>query len=370
MTDLPGDGFYYQREAKSAAEAASRRPQTREINVTKAVLHRYLQRWLTPDSGHRTLLERYAPRALQFVLDRPRSRNVHFETGVTWSSEDPTERKTQIARFMEQIRERYPAILLIDGGFRNRPAGLGDISGGRMVAGAVYDLDLVSSMVINLDIMVMALDESTCSDLAAFLSSVLGSPLRRFGHGNHLTSQDGNANYQITLPLEISVGALNRENITEDPKDSKWSCTISLGEVSFDAVTSMRGQVPIRIGDDSIGDKGGSVGSLSVGSPVDGGSSVTSEGPTISGPSTARVNQPSAYRLLGPGGEYVVRDPNWKVIVTDRRLATLSQDRLVLHPRRPGTIELRLVDRRHYETDDDGHRHRAVIASLEVAIIR
>lgn len=363
MSDIP-DGFFHQRPAITTSEAVGHKPNTREINVTKSVIQKYIEGWLRPESKNRDILQRYAPRAMQFVGDRTGSRNIHFETGVSWESDDPSKRAVQLSRFFERVRESSPMILIIDGGFRNRPAGLGDIHGSRIVGGngAVQDIDLVMALVINIDIMVAALDESTCSDLAAFLSSILGSPLRRFGGGNHLVSSDPTNHYQVTLPLENTFSALSRENVTEDVIDSKWTTTTSL-EVEFDATTSIRTSLPIRAGNTSLGDAGGSQGTqVGVDSNV-----ADSYPPVIGGPSTVRLGHPSTYSLTGGG--YPIRwSTDWYWVVSDFRIAAFDPNNGILRPRQCGNIEIRVIDKNRTETDDDGHTHPMVIARMAVSV--
>lgn len=361
---MPDDGFYHTRRSETVAEAVTETPRGRDVTVAKAVLQRYIQRWLTPDSQHAKLLRMYAPRSANFVLDRPADRSIHVETGFSWDSDDPAERKVQVARFHTRLRERYPAVLIVDGGFRVRAGGLGDLQAGRIVEGTVVDYDLVTSMVISMEVMVAALDESTASDLAVLLGSILGSPLRRFGGGNHLTSSDESNSYQVTLPLEVSFGSLSRDTITEDTEDSKWTTSTSL-EVSYEAIGSIRTRLPIRRGDDDFGDVGGAM--PSVGQVGNLGSDIE---PSFDGPATVRVGTRYSYRLLDPDGNPIRRKGEWKVQVSDHRIATLKVNReFNLLPRRPGSIELRLVDTARQDLGTDtGQSTPKVIARLSITV--
>lgn len=363
----PDDGFYHKRAPETPAEAVTETPRGKDIGVTKAVLQRYIQRWLTPDSAHRRLLESYSPRSANFVLNRPAARNVHVDTSFSWETDDATERKVQVARFMTKLKERYPAVLIVDGGFRNRPAGLGDIQGGRVVGGTVVDYDLVTSLVISVEIIVAALDESTCSDLALLVSSIFGSPLRRFGGGNHLTDSDQGTSYQIVVNnLEVSFGALSRENINEDPVDSKWSCTASL-EIGYEAIGSIRAQLPIRQGDTRLTDEGGAQGA-----DENYGARNAAGNLEINGPTSVRMGQRVEYNILDPNNRPAIIPGQYKMQVTDRRLAgfkRLGNHGVMLTAKRPGTIELRMVDPNLSETDEStGHTHPKVVARLEITI--
>lgn len=371
MSDIiPEDGFFYNDRPRSVEEAVAQKSLTREVNLTKAVIQKYIETWFSPNTFQRRLIEEYAPRAMQFISGASSKRNIHFFTDVSWEmetmeAEDSNLRKVQIRRFMEQVGENYPAILIIDGGFRNRTAGLGDIQGGRMVGPTIVDFDVVTDLVINLDIMVAALDESTASDLALFVAQTIGPPLRRFGGGNQLTGSDKNTSYQVTFPLEISPSALSRENITDDPVNSKWTTSISL-EVQFESVMSARTALPIYRGHTNLGEAGGAVGQMEI--------DVTNVSemypPVIDGPDTIRMNCPVGYRLTTSNGYPVMVSNDWKMVVTDYRIATFNPRTMIMQPKRIGVVELRVVDRTKSDTDENGHKHDMVIARKQISVIR
>jgi len=347
----PDDGFYYTRRSVSTAEAVAQNPRGREVNVAKAAIQRYIQLWLTPDTARRILLERYSPRAATFVLNRPAQRNIHVETGFSWETGDPTQRRVQVARMMKTLPERQPAILLVDGGFRNRPAGLGDLQGGRRLGKLLADYDLTLSLTINIDIIIGANDEGTCGDLALLVSEILGSPLRRLGGGNHLVCSEGDSTYQITLPLENSFGALTKEAVPDDPIDQKWTTSTSI-EIAMESNSSLRGGV---------------ISPITMATAVNASESIL---PSISGSGRLQMGRIGEYSLFDPAGNPTTLPGDWKVIVSDHRVATLVKSGrcICLRGIRPGNVEIQVVSTRQREVAGSGHSHPEVLARREVTI--
>lgn len=339
--DVPAEDFYYKDRARSTSEAASARPFGREINVTKAAIQRYIQEWLDPKTPHHRLLLKYAPRAGQFVVNKVGPSNIHFDLSRSWLHVDESNsRKVQIARFTEGVRERYPAVLIVDGGFRNRTAGLGDIQDGRVYGGSTVAVDVTIDLVVNLDIVIVALDESTCNDLSTIITSIMGPPLRRFGGGNHIVSHDPNNNWQVTLPMENEMGSLSRTQIGDDPKDSKWVATTSI-QCTFEATEALWTAEPIRRGHTELSDEGGALGEAVVDTVPNFDDLVLIDGPT-----SIRLGRPTQYRLKlnTPGNPEILIQSDWKLVVSDWRLATIHPSTLMLHPRALGALQLRLLD--------------------------
>ena len=338
--------FRYRKEPKSTSEQAALYPAGRAVGIAKGLLQRYLQRWLTPDSYHQRLLRLHAPNAAKFVLDSPEGKRITINSEFSWSREDPGERKVQVARMMKRVRKSYPAILIVDGGFRNRVAGLGDLQGGRsnsLSSGdSVLSYDIVSSFVINVDLMVGAADEDTCSELTLLLSQVLGSPLRRFGMGNLLVSSDPDgSSYQMTLPLENEFGSLSREQLEDDPVDTAWSSSCSL-QLEFESVTTLQATDPLKSSSSSSLFVGGGSGTYVPDVAVSGSGLLT-----ISGSKVIRVGNIYEYQIFGPNGKVSFVASTWKLVVSDSRMALINaigNNRWWLTPQRRGEFTIRLLD--------------------------
>lgn len=334
----PNDGFFYTDRSRSSSEAASRQPAGREINVVKAAIQAYISRWLIPDTQQNRLLIEHAPRLSQFMQNRDGARGIHFNIDQSWGEIDEVNtRKVQVARFVESLERRLPAILIIDGGYRNRTAGLGDIQGGRMIGGVALNFDIITDLLVNIEIMVVAEDDSTCNDLSVLLTSTLGAPLRRFGGGNQIYSNDPNNHWQITLPLENEISALSRDVVGDDTTNQVWTASTSL-EIMYDGQSTLTSGVPIRRGTGGIGTDGGhQIDFVYDGLP---GSQVV-----ISGPDKIGIRSPSKYKLvLSTIGAEIVLNPKWKVTLSDFRVAVLDLHTMVLRPKSLGTVEIRLHD--------------------------
>jgi len=361
---LPDDGFYYDKEAPaSPAEAAANSPAGQEVTVTKSALQGYISSWLDPNNKTlRSLLSQYAPRAMQFTLDRPGPRNVHFATNVSWESDDPSKRKVQLGRFLNTVKERALSIVIIDGGFENTSPGLGEIQGASQIDANTYAFSVATTMKITVEVYVAAQDESTTNDLCSFLAAIFGNPLRRFGGGNHITVSERNVSHQITLPFQSSFSSVSRgENITEDPTDTKWVSSTSL-ELMYDAATVFQTGHAIRGGYSGIGSLGGT----DIGEAVHSSDTLKDNAPTIQGSVSVKVGRPARYRLVFDG-EIIIIPSDWSIVLSDHRLARWDAVNWTLTPRMTGSIELRLVDNQR-ETDDNGHIHRRVLARLSITI--
>lgn len=338
----PSDGFFYKDRSRSSSEAASRQPAGREINVVKAAIQAYISRWLIPDTHQNKLLIDHAPRLSQFVQNREGARGIHFDIDQSWAEVDEVNtRKVQVARFVESLDRRLPAILIIDGGYRSRTAGLGDIQGGRMIGGIAFGFDLVVDLLVNIEIMIIAEDDSTCNDLSVLLTSTLGAPLRRFGGGNHIYSNDPNNHWQITLPLENEISALSRDTVGDDTTNQVWTASSSL-EVMYDGQSTMMSGVPVRRGTGGIGTDGGH----QIDFTTDG---LPGNQVAISGPDNIGIRNPTKYKLtLITIGSEIVLNPKWRITISDFRIAVLDLHTMVLRPKALGTIEIRL----HNENND------------------
>lgn len=345
--------FYFRDRARSPAEAASFRPEGRDINIVKSAIQGYIMKWLLPGTFQNKLLIRHAPRLQQFTQDnREDQRTIHFDLSHSWSEiDEENTRKVQVARFVESLNRKFPAILLIDGGFQSRTAGLGDIQGGKVIEGIQFDYDLVTDLVVSLEIMIIAEDDATCNDLSSLVASTLGPPLRRFGGGNHIVSNDPENDWQITLPLGNSISALSRTPMGDDPQNQIWTASMSL-EVQYDNTTNMRTGVPVRRGFDSLGSEGAGMIEYTI-------DNQPGNEPEFGGPNQIRVRNPTRFpvELPSTGTEIMVK-PKWKLSVSDWRIATLDSHTMVLRPKRIGSITLRLFD----ENGD-------IIASKDVEIV-
>ncbi len=346
------DGFVYMDRARSAAEAVSRHPHGRELSIVKSAIQAYISRWLLPDTFQNKLLLDHAPQLSRYVQNREGSRNVYFNTDQSWDEVDETNtRRVQVARFMSSLGRKLPSILIVDGGYNNITAGLGDIQGGRMVGSHAYNFDVVTCLTVNIDIVIVSEDDTTCNDLCTLVTSTIGPPLRRFGNGNHITGSDTNSSYQITLPLSNNVGAMSKESMGDDPVDAMYMASTSV-EVSYDGTSTLRSSVPVRRGLADISSEGG----MSIEHIIDGHDLRMMV--SIDGPAAVTGMKPARYAIrVPPSGTEVMLKPEWRLSTTDHRIATIDPKTMILRPKRPGTVFIKLID-----------RDNTVLTSTEVVI--
>jgi len=335
-------GFYFQDRPRSTDEAASQQPGGHEINIVKSAIQRYISKWLQDGTPQNSLLIGYAPRLGQFCTGARDA--LYFNTDFSWDiDQDSNDREVQVARLVESMGRRFPAILIIDGGYRNRTAGLGDVQAARSYDSRSMNFDVAVDMVVTLELMVISETEAVTNDLSVLLTTVVGPPLRRFGGGNLICSEDPNNHWQITLPLENSMSAISKESMGDDPQNRLYVASTSI-EVMYDGVSALGREFAVRRGTGGLQTEGGH--SITI-------TADDTSGPDISFavPESVRSGRPVYVPLiLTDSAVEILLRPHWRLYVSDYRVFTYDPSTFTLYPKAPGTATLVIQNRNDKST--------------------
>jgi hypothetical protein len=321
----PQGDYIFEDIPATQERAVARAAEARVRMTTKAVVQNYIDQYLGQHGKYRTQLEMSAP----FV--------VSYFTNLSGRAQDddPTIYNVQLARIWKGLRQKLPAIIIADTGFRAMPSGLGGLSGGFRLGGFESVQQSVMTGPVSLEILTAAMDETTASDLADILAYIFG-PLTAFNHAWELSTGNPEDAWVVRLPqggIESAAG-MDRRNLTEDPVDSFWSSTGQL-TVEFDGIVSN------RILNDANVDQ---IETILRGPPESSGVTIPPDGKPIA--DSALVNYTVASEIvLGSAVPIEVFGLPWFArFISDNDRIAVVDERNFVQPRRPGVFNLLLVD--------------------------
>lgn len=366
-TDPPPDtGFVFSERSRSAEEAVSRSPGGREMQIVKSAIQAYLASFITPGTRRNMLLMQHAPSAANFALDKQGARSVHFNLDHRWDQPyDPVKKRVQIARIIEEIYQKLPSVIIVDAGHRNRNPGLGHVQGGIfMSGGGVSALSTAAfidtELVCNLELIIAAKDEVACDDMVSWVRAAF-SELRGLAGGDQLSDDEGR--WVLTLPMgEVSAGAISRQNIPDDPKDSYYQSSISV-ELVYQGRSTIYMRQGVRGTATGLGDEGASEAIPSAdGQTPD----LYLVGATTG--VTLAVGETHLLQIAMPDGQTTVRlSDRYLLQLSDTRLARIDPSTRRLIARQRGVVNVRLLDR---SMTGDGPDHTSrLVSELAVTIV-
>lgn len=321
----PEKGYIFKAAPKSVQEAVSRASHDRIKSITKQAIQHYIEQFLNTSGVKRSITEAVGSLSKLFVTDT--------DTLTT----DPTLRPTQLARYYQDIRERLPAVLIVDSGMEYVDPGLNVIDhatswGEQTALGAPTKWQGQFPITFNIPITIIcaAADQESADALGTFLTLVFG-PLRNLSGGQRITGRDDKGDtWEVRLPLDFVPSPTTNSAINDDPKDSVWAMTIDLivqfedrilleqemAEVVFDAGNFVTGEANLN----------------------------RDLAPVIDFPDEIQLN-----------GSYPIRvtqlQDRQRVVLSDGNIATFDPESLILTPRRLGCFEIQVLDRRHRQPE-------------------
>jgi len=321
----PEKGYIFKAAPKSIQEAVSRASHDRIKSITKQAIQHYIEQFLNTTGVKRSITEAVGSLSKLFITDT--------DTLTT----DPTLRPTQLARYYQDIRERLPAILIVDSGMEYVDPGLNVIDhatswGEQTALGTPTKWQGQFPITFNIPITIIcaAADQESADALGAFLCLVFG-PLRNLSGGQRITGRDDKGDtWEVRLPLDFVPSPTTNSAIADDPKDSVWAMTIDLlvqyedriileqemAEVVFDAGNFV-------VGDSNLNEN------LS---------------PIIDFPDEIRLNESHQIRVTQ------LQDRQ-RIVLSDGNIATFDPESLILTPRKLGHFEIQVLDRRHRQPE-------------------
>lgn len=346
----PKSGFTVKAKPRSVKESIAQHSHDRLKTITKSAIEHYIRSFLDSDGEYRSAIESISKGALQYVTDKSLQ-----------ATKDPTKRATQLARMFNEVREKTPAILIVDAGMESIPSGLNSGLLASTLINNMWQGWFNKQFKVSLTIIVLTNDQDSTDQLMEIVE-LLFNNLRQIHDGSEIRSHESGHNWCVRLPLTFSISSTAGANITEDNKDQLWFSEFSLVvesedtfaiEMPFDTSTTsgaydrdFRGDYTQEHAADTINNP-----NLSQSLP-----------PIILAPDTIQINSVA-------GVSFSRLRPHHKVIIDQPMIATIDVEGRAITPRRLGTFSLQVVDldTRH---DDQGPRAMApvVVASKTIAV--
>lgn len=350
----PGD-FIFADIPKTKKERFARTAEARVTETVKSALQSYLKRYLDTSGVHREQLQLTAPYT------------VHYETRLSGprDHEDPTIYEVQLARFWGELRQRLPAILIVDTGFQRETPGLGGITDSRHINDHLSQVELSMLATVPMELQIAAMDSTTCGDLRDALAYIFGVGTH-LNKGHIIRSQRPEDKWEVRIPLNETYSGLERRNVTEDPKDSFWSTTIGL-EMVFEGIAGIGFDRQVQPGNypdgtKSIGSGTGSAGRIGTIYEIDhslGGRDPIgfrmSDGKCVPITAAQQTLEETLDSIVVPDCINLHQDapiratwlPAWSYFISDNpRIALVDVETCAIIPKRPGCFTLHLMDPR------------------------
>lgn len=331
----PPSGFANRPKPRSALTASSFDSHDRVVSIAKAALQSYIQSFLDTTGQNRVLTKAVSGQALQFVTDRSLQ-----------DSPDPNLKPTQLARMYNDIRQKIPAIMIIDGGIDWEEPGLGGgLERVSMLNGKWQGWYTIFAR-INVVVAAVAMDPETCSTLQNVLS-IFFKQLRVEAGGSLMSSKDPAHHWEVRLPINFSSTVNQPSNVSDDPKDAIWASSIEL-ELQVEDVFVIEREVTRVVVDDPV------VGSL------DGHPSYT---PTIDAPDSVQAGSGPFMLIV-----------NWfdptrhRLALSDGTRASLDLESMMITPHQPGSFSIMVLDTKQDQGTAPAPWAKKVIASHTVTV--
>jgi len=337
-------GYIFRAAPQSVQEAVSRASHDRIKSITKQALQHYIQQFMDTDGVKRSITEAVGSLSKLFITD------------TDSLTTDPTLRPTQLARYYNDIKERLPAILIIDSGMEYVDPGLNVLDhathlGNRGELGNPLMWQGQFPLTYNIPITIVsaAQDQESADALGSFLTLIFG-PLRNIGGGQRITGRDDKGDtWEVRLPLSFVPSPTTNSSINDDPKDSVWAMTIDM-LVQFEdriilqqEMSSATFPLGQEVGDPNLGGPGGTL------------------KPVIEFPDEIKLNKTNQIRVRN-------FQDGQRVALSDGKIAVFDPETLIVTARRLGKFEIQVFDRRHRQPSGAALAPE-VVASKSVNVI-
>jgi len=312
----------------------------------------YLSRYFDHDGTHRKQLQLTA------------GFTVNYETRISGprDNEDPSVYEVQLARYWQELRQRLPAILIVDTGFERTPAGLGGITDSIQINATTSKVELAMIATVPIELQVASMDETTCGDLRDALMYIFGV-LTHLNKGHVIRSDRPEDRWEVRIPLTETSSGLERRNITDDPKDSFWSTTVGL-DIVFEGLSTIGfdrqiqeatlpdgTKIGIGVGPGTANRSGILYEVADIYSGIDPLGFRMSDGRLVpladSQPSIDAIFVPEEINLHQSAPIEADWIPAWAEFVSDNpKIALIDPATCTIHPKRPGSFTIHLMDQR------------------------
>ena len=315
----PNAGYIFRAAPQSVQEAVSKASHDRIKSVTKQAIQYYIQQFMNTDGVKRSITEAVGSLSQLFITDKD-----SLQT-------DPTLRPTQLARYFNDIRERLPAILIVDSGMEYVDPGLnvldhatnfgdsGEIGNSRFWQGQfplTYNIPIT--------VVAAAADQESADALGSFLTLIFG-PLRNIGGGQRITGRDDKGDtWEVRLPLTFVPSPTTNSAINDDPKDSVWAMTIDMLVQFEDRIILQQELAEVAFPaqcDTQNPNLGGTI------------------SPKIEFPEELKLNETKQIRVRN------LQDGQ-RIVLSDGKIAVFDPETLLVTARRLGCFEIQVFNRR------------------------
>lgn len=302
-------------EPTSATQAKRMFSNDRIKTLVKQQIQKYIEAFFR--GTNRPLLKSVSPKSLSYNTDRS------FDPDL-----DPTQKRMQIVRYFNHLKNILPAIIIADSGVQGVPHSIGYLSDAYLTGpewAGIYPI----IRKVNISIIVASMDIDSTDELSDVLS-LMFNELRNLAGGHYIHGDLNNGeSWVITLPnAPIDLGGRQEATVNDDPLDR-----IHYIETSFQVMFEDKVKIQKTAQyDTQITSVTGDPDLRQTLKPI-----VTLEdlnGNPIANDEVS-INQQVCVKI-----EHY--NPNFRVYVSDANLATISQSGIIT-PRRIGNLDI-IVD--------------------------
>lgn len=317
----------------SASQAKRMFSNDRVKTLVKAQIQKYIENFFKGEN--QDLLRTVSPKSLSYNIDRS------FDPTL-----DPTQKRMQIARYFNHLRNILPAILIADAGVESVPHSIGYLSDANLCGPDWHGVYPIVRKV-NVSIVAATMDVDSTDELGDLLS-LMFNELRNLAGGHYIHGDLNNGeSWVITLPnAPISIGARNESAVNDDPTDR-----IHYVDTTFQVLFEDKVRVKKTAQYDTV----------FTGMPNDP-DLKTTLAPVITLKDVLGNNLGEELPINKQGCVEIKHyNPNFRVYLSDANLATITQ-KGVITPRKLGELDI-IVD------DSTKPNDRRVLARKKIKIV-
>lgn len=338
----PKSGYTVKPAPRSVRESISQMAHDRLKTITKSAIEGYIRSFLDTTGDNRAVIEAISKGSLQYITDKSLK-----------ATDDLTIRATQLVRIFNEVRERTPAIVIMDAGYTPIPSGLFSGLTHSTLCEGKWQGYFNKQAQIPLSIAILTNDQDSTDQLMEVVMLQFDN-LRELAGGSLICSEKPEDHWVVRLPLTQNVSGTEGVNITEDSKDQLWFANI---DVTVDAEDTFAIELPFDTSltsSDYDGDFSGGI------SPQFGTTGGLVLPPQIFAPDTIQINTPVAvvFKRLRHSHKITIDQP---------MIATIDVAGRTITPRRLGTFNLQILDL-DSRKDESGPRALAPVVAAQKSI--
>lgn len=233
----------------------------------------------------------------------------------TIGSSNVKDKKLQVARYFNELKNYLPAVLILDGGMKNIPQSFNNITNsfGNL---AEPEYEISPTRELDIGILVGSNDVQTTDDLVTAIS-LMFNDFRTIAGGNLIAGDiNKGESWAIILPISgISFGSIQEQAINGDAVDKIHYCEASISIFYEDKIRFVNSSKNLNIK-----------------------SSSSKLIPKLVTPSTLGINEQLQVQIEN-------YNPELRVTISDYKIATLNPKGL-LTPRSIGDVIIRVINKR------------------------